>query len=165
MVDVVKTFQVGNAGIDFDDDLFGGLENFRGCTDGCTWYYVTILVNSSGLYDCPIEGFVGFSVFLLEAVVTICQVLREHCWTWVCSTSEYDDIMPTRTRKVLIREVDTASIDSFCYVFPDLMRVSASNPTVQCQARQCYSRKLQHTCPDAPICLQLQGRRMRRQTS
>ena len=67
-----------DAGVDFDNDLFRALQNFGRSADGRARHDPALLRHGGSLDDRPVKGSARVTVRLLQAVVAVCQVLREH---------------------------------------------------------------------------------------
>ena len=67
-------------------------------------------------------------MLFLEAVVTIDEVLREHCTECLRNLEQLIKSRYMRTRQMLIGEFDATSIDTLGDFLADLMRISPGDP-------------------------------------
>ena len=98
---VVKASEIRRGSVDFDDDLLRHLDDFRRSSNGSTRDDATLGGNGSSLDDSDIKLLAG----VVLGVVSVDQIRRTH-------------------RKVLVKELDVAVVDSLCDIFADLVGAS-----------------------------------------
>lgn len=109
LVDIVQTFEVGNAGVDFNNDVLCALKDLRRGADRRSGDNPAILSNRCRLYDSPVERLLGVAVLLVQGIVPVCEVLGEH-------------------REMFVGELDAPRVDTFGDVLADLMWVATGDP-------------------------------------
>ena len=109
LVDIVQALEVGNAGVDLNNNVLRALQNLRRRANRGTGNDPTILSDRGSLDDGPVQGLGGVTVLLLQGVVAVSKILREH-------------------GQVLVGELDATSVDTFGDIFSDLMRVTTGDP-------------------------------------
>lgn len=102
--DIVETLKVWHAGVDFDDDLVGHLDQLWGSTDGWTANDTSLLGNCGSLNTGNIDS-VGWTVLGVESVG---QILWEHT-------------------QMLVKEVDATLVDTLGNGLSNLMRSTTVN--------------------------------------